>query len=268
MVVGLGLIGTSWAQAFHRVTPHCPVLGIDPALSTPPPGVDALLPPLTAPLAAHSWVVLAAPLSQNCHWLQHNAAWLQACWVTDVGSCKRRITALGDALLPDGRFLGGHPMAGKAQCGAAHAEPNLFDQRPYFLCPTPQTHPAWLDTLANVVAEFGAQPERVSPQLHDQRVAATSHLPQLYSLLLAGYLQNQHPGWPAGAGPALAEQLRLCGSSATMWQDIFEENWDNVQSVAQGFFNHGLAEVAQLPQTETWFQAGTGALAHLGTQKV
>jgi len=72
--------------------------------------------------------------------------------LTDVGSTKSQIVELAKTVLPEGvHFVGGHPIAGSQHAGVEAADPLLFKDRIYVLCPQPDTPPEVLLTLMNLV---------------------------------------------------------------------------------------------------------------------
>ncbi|MEO1067645.1 MAG: prephenate/arogenate dehydrogenase [Cyanobacteria bacterium J06638_6] len=105
--------------------------------------------------------------------------------VTDVASVKGEIVPAIAALWPN--FVGGHPMAGKAEAGLAVAEAGLFQGRPYVLTPTETTNPEALERVRAIAASLGANLCQCRPDQHDRAVAWISHLPVMVSssLILA-----------------------------------------------------------------------------------
>lgn len=102
--------------------------------------------------------------------------------VTDVGSVKGEIVAAATACWPN--FVGGHPMAGKAEAGLAAAEAGLFRQRPYVITPIETTRSAAVDTVIEIATQLGSQIYTATPIAHDRAVAAISHLPVMVSASL------------------------------------------------------------------------------------
>ncbi|MBW4461517.1 MAG: prephenate/arogenate dehydrogenase [Nodosilinea sp. WJT8-NPBG4] len=105
--------------------------------------------------------------------------------VTDVASVKGELVPSLEALWPG--FVGGHPMAGKAEAGLAVAEAGLFRDRPYVLTPTAATNPKALERVRAIAASLGANLCQCHPDQHDRAVAWISHLPVMVSssLILA-----------------------------------------------------------------------------------
>ncbi|NMF85799.1 prephenate/arogenate dehydrogenase [Nodosilinea sp. P-1105] len=124
--------------------------------------------------------------------------------ITDVASVKGEIVPAIAAVWP--RFIGGHPMAGKAEAGLAVAEAGLFQRRPYVLTPTATTPEDVLITLITLVHDLGADLHQCSPEDHDQAVAWISHLPVMVSASLLLACQQE-------SNPAIATLAQSLASS-------------------------------------------------------
>ena len=99
--------------------------------------------------------------------------------VTDVGSVKETVVKAAARHWPN--FVGGHPMAGKAEAGLEAAEAGLFAQCAYVLTPLETTPPTSLATVAQIAQSLQAHVYQCSPKAHDRAVAWISHLPVMVS---------------------------------------------------------------------------------------
>jgi arogenate dehydrogenase (NADP+) len=129
--------------------------------------------------------------------------------ITDVASVKGAIVPAIAALWPN--FVGGHPMAGKAEAGLAVAEAGLFRDRPYVLTPTETTKPEALERVRAIAASLGANLSQCDPDQHDRAVAWISHLPVIVSSSLILACQGE----PDGTILALAQVLASSGFQDT-----------------------------------------------------
>jgi prephenate dehydrogenase len=150
-----------------------------------------------------------------------------------------RIVKLALETVRRGRFLGGHPMAGKEARGVAAAVASLFEGRTYFL--TPRDF-ADLDAgrgleFTQWIRRIGALPTPISAADHDRVVAAASHLPQLASTALAAAVaQLLDPGDARrAAGPGLHDMTRLALSSHELWADILATNGAEIDRALAAF---------------------------------
>jgi len=145
--------------------------------------------------------------------------------VTDCGSTKRAILASASRSSRRGRFVPGHPMAGLPQGGIERASKDLFEGRPWLLCPE-QSDPDAVSRVEALVSGVGARPVRLTAEEHDRAVALTSHLPQLLASALAVLAERQHAD--IAAGPAFQSATRVAGGGEAMWHDILATNADEV----------------------------------------
>ncbi len=155
-----------------------------------------------------------------------------ATYVTDVASVKA---------LPHGqvaerarhpeRFVGGHPMAGREVSGPSGASFDLFEGRPWVLCPDGATDPRAVELVEALVVACGATPLRMSPTEHDAAVALVSHAPHLVSSLVAGRLADAPDEQVRLAGPGVTDVTRVAGSDPALWVEILGANADAVRTV-------------------------------------
>lgn len=230
-IAGVGLIGGSFALALRQAGFRGAILGVS-SPRTIARALDLKVIDEGASLedacSRADLIYLAGPIHSILETIPRLDAFLKpGALVTDAGSTKSLICAAG-ARLARGRFLGGHPMAGKELRGVGQAEPGLFHGRPYLLTPQRREDldaPAAAEFLA-WVRRIGAVPKILSPAQHDQVVALSSHLPQLLSTALASGLarQSYSQDVAAAAGPGLIDSTRLALSAWDIWRDILDTN--------------------------------------------
>lgn len=268
-IVGVGLIGGSFALALREAGFRGRLLGVSSAATiTQARDLGIIDSGATCEEAVRQadLVYLAQPVGAILRTVQQCARWLgPQSLVTDAGSTKLAIVNAGREFLPPGRFLGGHPMAGKETRGAAAADADLFRGRTYVLTPDDEAH--WeqeaVVTLRWWLDQIGARVVSARPAEHDRVVACTSHVPQLAStalaLLTAEYLK---PEQYAISGPGLRDMTRLALSSYDLWSDILDTNAAEVE-VALGAYIQVLQQVratlAEAGLRETFEQAAAAA---------
>jgi prephenate dehydrogenase len=143
--------------------------------------------------------------------------------VTDVGSVKGPICAA----VVDGRFCGGHPMAGSELDGLEGADGSLFEGAVWVLTPTPGTTDATFATVARVVSDLGAEVVAVPPERHDALVAVVSHVPHLTAAALmtvADQRAEEHAALLRLAAGGFRDMTRIAAGHPAMWLDICAEN--------------------------------------------
>lgn len=241
-VVGVGLIGGSFALALRRAGFDGRILGVSSprtlsdarALGVVDEGVT-----LAEAAAGADLIYLSQPIAQILDTIRALGPLVRpGCLVTDAGSTKERIVAEFSRHLPAEAFLAGHPMAGKETRGVAAADAALFEGRSYVLAPVNaaqlETPPArefrsWLDRIGAVTLVIGAA-------AHDRTVALTSHLPQLASTALAATVAGRlEEDARRSAGPGLADMTRLAMSSYDLWRDIFDTNHVHIAEALEAY---------------------------------
>lgn len=149
--------------------------------------------------------------------------------VTDAGSTKTAIVEEAGRSLRRCAFLGGHPMAGKAERGAMAADADLFRGRPWVFT-SDIDHP-----FRKWVAAFGAKEIVLDAARHDRLVAWSSHLPQLASTALASVIGDRASDAATVAGPGLLDTTRLAMSSFDLWRDILETNAAEISAALDAY---------------------------------
>src|SRR5262245_42987112 len=150
--------------------------------------------------------------------------------VTDVGSVKRGVIA---ALGSEGRFIGGHPLAGAETSGVENARSDLFEGARWYLTPTDKTVGMLYDRLQRAIAEMGARPQAIEADTHDRLMASISHLPHVVANVLvsqaATALSEESERLPE-VGPSFRDATRVAGANPAIWGDIFAGNREAVAS--------------------------------------
>lgn len=243
-ILGVGLIGGSFGLALRAAGFPGRILGVSSPRTIEAAKRRGAIDEgklLADAVAAADLVYLAQPIRRILDLMPEvarNAS--PRCLVTDAGSTKRAIVKRAAELFAEGpQFLGGHPMAGKAQRGVELAEADLFNGAVYVLTPRDGRLPEGpaVEEFLAWIGKIGASPLVLAPDVHDQVVTWTSHLPQLVSTALAlsvsGHLDDaEHLKI---AGPGLRDMTRLAESPYDIWRDILSTNGDNLQAAVEGF---------------------------------
>ncbi len=229
-IAGVGLIGGSFALALRQAGFKGKIIGVSSpatvAAALDRGVIDQALP--LAEAAAQSDVIyLAQPIERILETLSAIDGMVRpGTLITDAGSTKRAIVERARETIHRGRFVGGHPMAGKEVRGVEAAEADLFRTRPYVLtAPDPE--------LERWIEKIGARIVKLEAAEHDRLVALVSHLPQLLSTALASLIAG-HPEAARVAGPAAADLTRLARSPYDIWRDIFSTNATEIDGVLAG----------------------------------
>jgi prephenate dehydrogenase len=235
-VVGLGLIGGSLALAARKAGLVERVVGLDTdaghrEMALASRMVDRVDGGANGNLSTADLVVLAVPVTEIAGLLPDVARWVNgSCLVTDVGSVKGPILAAGDAAFPDGRFVAGHPVAGRERSGPAAARADLFEEANWIVTPSARTDPRALERVAALWRGIGASVVAMEPGWHDEVFAAVSHLPHLvaYALMDAVLAMPRGEERLRFSAGGLRDFTRVAASHPRMWRDIFLMNRDQI----------------------------------------
>jgi prephenate dehydrogenase len=242
-VIGVGLIGGSLALAARKAGLVDRVVGLDTdathrEMALASGMVDRAIDGLTGDISGADLVVLAVPVTVITGLLPEVARVVNGhCLVTDVGSVKGPILEAGDAAFPDGRFVAGHPIAGRERSGPAVARADLFEEANWIVTPSPRTDPRALERVAMLWRGVGASVVTLGAAWHDEVFAAVSHLPHL----VAYALMDAVLGMPRGeerlkfSAGGLRDFTRVAASHPRMWRDIFLMNRDQILKVLTAY---------------------------------
>ncbi len=244
-IVGPGLIGGSLALAWrakeHPITVLC--RDADEARSAQHLGEASVDPAAVIPQAAY--VFLATPVTTFEAQFRRITPHLSAnALVSDVGSTKRAAHVLARQILPPGRFIGSHPMAGSEKKGLVHARGDLFHNAPCILT-NDSENPASAESLADLSQLWQSLNTRVSyldPATHDRLLASVSHLPHV---LASALVLTQPPGAIPLAGGGFRDATRVSAGDTDMWTGILLANADNLLAAITRFESQ-TAEVRRL----------------------
>jgi prephenate dehydrogenase len=231
-VIGLGLIGGSFARALRESMPDLHIRGMDADVAQSARAVDIgvideAADSIPAVVQGADLVIVAVPVSAIATCVAAAASAAPGVAITDVGSVKQPLL---DALTAEGgipeHYVPGHPIAGGERFGVDAANASLFRGRRVILTPTAGTAAAALATVRGAWQSVGAVVQSMDARHHDEVLAATSHLPHLlaYALVdcLAG-MESRRELFQYAAG-GFRDFTRIASSSPAMWRDIIHAN--------------------------------------------
>ncbi len=232
-IVGLGLIGGSFAKAFKNAG-HT-VLAKD--------SKDALIAfgklsgdiheVLTESNVAECDLLLICTYPQAAlDFLEASApSFSKDTLVIDCCGVKRGLTPQGFAAAEKYgfTFVGGHPMAGMEFSGFKYASADLFSGASMIIVPPTFDDIELLNRVKTLLkpANFGSITVS-TVEKHDRIIAFTS---QLSHIISSSYIKSptalEHKGFSAGSYKDMA---RIAGMNPEMWSELFLENKDNLLS--------------------------------------
>jgi 3-phosphoshikimate 1-carboxyvinyltransferase len=238
VIIGLGLIGGSFAKGLRERGLFREVIGVDldpesRRLAVELGVVDRCEVDLLAACQGADVIQLAVPILAMEKLLTELAKLeLGTAVLTDVGSAKgnvvraARLAFTGKAI----RFVPGHPIAGSEQSGVEASNVQLFRRHKVILTPCEQSDELALELVDALWRELGADVEHMEVEHHDQVLAATSHLPHLLAFTLVDSLAKRSENLEIFryAAGGFRDFTRIAGSDPVMWHDIFLANREAV----------------------------------------
>lgn len=238
VIIGLGLIGGSFAKGLRERGLFREVIGVDldpesRRLAVELGVVDRCESDLAAACQGADVIQLAVPILAMEKLLAELAKLdLGTAVLTDVGSAKgnvvraARLAFTGKAV----RFVPGHPIAGSEQSGVEASNAQLFRRHKVILTPCEQSDEPALELVDALWRELGADVEHMEVEHHDQVLAATSHLPHLLAFTLVDSLAKRSENLEIFryAAGGFRDFTRIAGSDPVMWHDIFLANREAV----------------------------------------
>ena len=272
-IVGTGLIGASFGLALRQAGFNGTIFGV----SSPKALEEAVAAgaidrgmPLEEAVPQAGLVFLSQAIGRILDTIHHLDPLLQpGALVTDAGSTKTEIVDLAGQQIRRAQFLGGHPMAGKEQRGAAAADGALFQGRTWVLTPDELSE---LETLAaqefrSWLNKMGARVVVLGCEDHDRLVAMTSHLAQLASTALASTVAECVRGGEQlrVAGPGLVDMTRLALSEYDLWRDILATNSEPIERALSRYIQklEHIRENLRTRQLQEEFARGADLAARL-----
>jgi len=228
-IVGLGLIGGSFAKAYHAAGHRVLAWNrsksvLDFALLSGE--VDA---PLTEDNISECDIVIISVFPEAA------AGWLEKMGphigsrpvVIDACGTKRKICGLCFPIAEKYgiTYLGGHPMAGTHQSGWKYARANLYHNAPMVLVPPRFDDIVLLDRVKKLLEPCGFGRFSVtSAENHDRMIAFTSQMPHVLSnAFIKSPNANSHKGFSAGSYKDLT---RVAWLNPALWAELCMENRD------------------------------------------
>ena len=228
-IVGLGLIGGSFAKAYHAAG-HT-VLAFDTDRSTYDFAVlsGAVNGPLTdETLSTCDLILIAVIPSAAVGYLKQHAAHIgPKPVVIDCCGTKRVVCTACFPLAKQFGFtyLGGHPMAGTHNSGFKYATATMFHNAPMVLVPANHNDIELLSRVKELLAPAGFSRFSVTTaEQHDEMIAFTSQLAHVVSnAYIKSPTAGLHKGFSAGS---YKDMTRVAWLAPKMWAELFLENKD------------------------------------------
>jgi len=234
-IIGIGLIGGSFALEIKKIFPDSNIIGIDNSKENLDQAInlgiiDAIgsIDDITNPFM----ILLAIPVKSIINILPNVLdKSTQDTIVIDFGSTKNSICKSVMNHKNRSNFVAAHPIAGTEFSGPNAAHYGLFDNKNIIICEYEKSNDNIINTALEIFSKMKMIVSYMDSISHDKHIAYVSHLSHLSSFMLGKTVMDEEKNEKNifdMAGSGFESTVRLAKSSPEMWTDIFEDNKENI----------------------------------------
>ena len=229
LIVGLGLIGGSYAQGLKRAGFEVGAVTrsqktVDYALGN---GIIDSGTTEVTPDYVGRFDILVFALYPHVFldWLDRWQDCIKpGALLTDVTGVKGAVVyKVQEKLRSDLEFIGAHPMAGREVGGVEHADCRIFEGANYIVTPTKDNTPEAVATCEELGRILGfARISTLSPELHDEMIGFLSQLTHCIAVALMNCKESRH--LVDFTGDSFRDLTRIARINEDMWNELFQLN--------------------------------------------
>ena len=229
LIVGLGLMGGSYAMALKRLGYHVTALArrqetIDYAVEHGiiDSGSAEIDPEMIGSADA---VIFGLYPGVFLEWIEENQKYLKpGAMLTDVTGVKSCIVyEIQAKLRPDVEFVAAHPMAGREVYGVENSTDRMFHNANYIVTPTDKNTPEAIEWCKSLGKILGFRRISVlSPEEHDEMIGFVSQLTHCIAVALMTCSDNRH--LVDYTGDSFRDLTRIARINDAMWSELFLRN--------------------------------------------
>ncbi|WP_420398787.1 prephenate dehydrogenase [Flagellimonas sp.] len=235
VVIGIGLIGGSFAKDVKKMHPDTHIVGIDKNESHLDQALELGIIDQKGgydTLASAEVVYVSIPVNALTEELPKILdAVDDDTVVIDAGSTKGLICEAVKDHPKRRNYLACHPIAGTEFSGPSAAINGLYESKTNIICEVEKTAFKLQERALELFQEMKMRIRYMNPQAHDKHIAYVSHLSHISSFMLGKTViekeKNERDIFDL-AGSGFESTVRLAKSSPDMWTPIFEQNKENV----------------------------------------
>lgn len=242
LIVGLGLLGGSYAKALKRFGFHISAItkeqsSIDYALSEKI--IDDGSTQLDKKIIGEADLVIFALYPHVfVEWIEKNQNLLKSgAIITDVTGVKRSIVyKIQNMLRDDVEFIAAHPMAGREVSGVQNSTEKMFVGANYIVTPTDKNSQNAVNTCIELGRLLGFSNVTVlSPEEHDEMIGFLSQLTHCIAITLMTC--NDKEDMEKFTGDSFRDLTRIARINEDMWSELFLANKDVLLEQMDLFLN-------------------------------
>jgi len=237
-VIGLGLIGGSFAKSLSELSADYTILGCDLSAENEEKamalGLVSECLPMEQAISKAEIILLAIPVDALESMLSGILDRVRPDQlVIDFGSTKLNIAQSVISHPKRANYLAAHPMAGTENTGPEAALSGLYENKILILCDHELTNKDLLEQANSIFDLLSFQVIFMDSESHDKHIAYVSHLSHVSSFMLGLTvldIEKDEENVFNMAGSGFMSTVRLAMSSPDMWTPIFLQNKKNVKN--------------------------------------
>ena len=242
LIVGLGLLGGSYAKVLKRFGFHISAITLDQNsidYAIKENIIDEGSIELDERMIGEADLVIFALYPHVfVEWIEKNQ-WLlkSGALITDVTGVKRSIVyQIQDMLRPDVEFVAAHPMAGREVSGVENSTDRMFIGANYIVTPTEKNTPEAIQTCIELGRLLGfSNVTTLSPEEHDEMIGFLSQLTHCIAITLMTC--NDKENMEKFTGDSFRDLTRIARINDLMWSELFVANKDVLLEQMDMFIN-------------------------------
>jgi prephenate dehydrogenase len=254
-IVGLGLIGGSYAMALKELNPH-QIYGIDMNEKALEKALDKGIIDKgykdgKIALKEADIVIIALYPEETVKFVKDNInSFKRGAVITDTCGIKTEIVEKINCSLPeDIDFIGAHPMAGKEAKGIEYASKDIFINANYIITPISRNSQENIKIIEKMAKGIGCKNVVcITPKEHDRIISFTSHLPHVIAVsLVNSHLKDNNIEMFTGG--SYKDATRVAVINSELWSELFMLNSENLINEIERF-EESIKELKKAIQTE------------------
>ena len=240
LIVGLGLIGGSYAMGLKKAGNTVYAIDIDPdsiAFAKEQGYIDAGKSEGDPALISRADVVILGLYPKTMiQWVkEHQQDLKPGAYLTDVSGVKCHVVdEVQNLLREDVHFIGSHPMAGREVSGVFHSDNRIFQDANFIITPTDRNTQQDIDFAWKLAEILGFLHISVlTPEKHDEMIGFVSQLTHAIAVSLMNCNDNTH--LKEYTGDSFRDLTRIAKINEHLWSELFFLNRDVLVHEIDGF---------------------------------
>lgn len=229
LIVGLGLMGGSYAKALKRIGYHLMAIDtnsesiqfalenkiIDEGIDFPEPEIIKKADVIIFALYPHVFL----------QWIKDNQSYFKSgIRITDVTGVKSSVVYDVQTILRDDiEYIAAHPMAGREVYGVQNSDDKIFHDANYIVVPTPKNTVEAIEWCKDLGRLLGfSRVSVLTPEEHDEMIGFVSQLTHVIAVALMDCSDNTH--LVDYTGDSFRDLTRIANINDKMWSELFLMN--------------------------------------------